>query len=129
VQGLVEPPEIGTKANLRDAGSWWCLAQFTSSAIGCAERLKTAFNQHRAANLQEIRLGIESSPFCNRFPYPTCLRRSEFESPQLHQEVAANHPGFPTPTIPRLFSALARRLMVCGVYSAGTTGLGRRTRK
>src|ERR1700729_2777090 len=46
-----------------------------------------------------------------------------FESPQLHQEVAANRPGFPAPTIPGLFSALARRLMVCGVYSAGTTGL------
>ena len=41
----------------------------------------------------------------------------------------ANRPGFPAPTIPRLFSALARKLMVCGVYSAGTTGLGRRTRK
>ena len=38
-------------------------------------------------------------------------------------------PGFPAPTIPRLFSALARKPMVCGVYSAGTTGLGRRTRK
>src|ERR1700729_1662007 len=48
-----------------------------------------------------------------------------FESPQLHQEVAANRPGFPAPTIPGLFSALARRLMVCGVYSAGTTDLGR----
>ena len=50
-------------------------------------------------------------------------------SPQLHQEVAANRPGFLAPTIPRLFSALARKLTVCGVYSAGTTGLGRRTRK
>jgi hypothetical protein len=46
-----------------------------------------------------------------------------------HQVVGANRPGFPAPTIPRLFSALARKLMVCGVYSAGTTGLGRRTRK
>jgi hypothetical protein len=52
-----------------------------------------------------------------------------FESPQLHLEVAANRPGSPAPTIPRLFSALARKLMVCGVYSAGTTGLGRRTWK
>jgi hypothetical protein len=43
-----------------------------------------------------------------------------FESPLLHQVVAANRPGFPAPTIPRLFSALARKLMVCGVYSAGT---------
>jgi hypothetical protein len=45
-----------------------------------------------------------------------------FESPPLHQVVPANRPGFPAPTIPRLFSALARTLMVCGVYSAGTTG-------
>jgi hypothetical protein len=52
-----------------------------------------------------------------------------FESPQLHQEVAANGLGFPAPTIPRLFSALAPKLMVCRVYSAGTTGLWRRTRK
>ena len=59
-------------------------------------------------------------------PSPRALR---FESPQLHQEVAANRPGFPAPTIPRLFSALARRLIVCGVHSAGTTDLGRRTRK
>ena len=48
-----------------------------------------------------------------------------FESPQLHQEVGANRPGFPAPTIPRLFSALARKLLVCAVYSAGTAGLGR----
>src|SRR5271163_1293637 len=41
-----------------------------------------------------------------------------------HQEVAANRPGFPAPTIPRLFSALARRLMVCRDCSAGTTGPG-----
>ena len=52
-----------------------------------------------------------------------------FESPQLHQVGAANRPGFPAPTIPRLFSALARKLLVCGVYSARRTGLGRRTRK
>ena len=38
--------------------------------------------------------------------------------PPAHQEVRANHPGFPAPTIPRLFSALARKLLVCGVYSA-----------
>ena len=31
--------------------------------------------------------------------------------PQLHQEVAANRPGFPVPTIPRLFSALPRKLV------------------
>ena len=29
---------------------------------------------------------------------------------------------------PRLFNALARKLIVCGVYSAVTTGLGRRSR-
>jgi hypothetical protein len=39
-----------------------------------------------------------------------------FESPQLHQEVGANRPGFPAPTIPRLFSALARKLMVSGIH-------------
>src|SRR5262245_28744505 len=55
-------------------------------------------------------------------------RASRFESPQLHQEVGANRAGFPAPTIPRPFSTLARKLMVCGVYSFGTTGLGRRTR-
>jgi hypothetical protein len=33
--------------------------------------------------------------------------------PQLHQEVRANCPRFPAHTIPRLFSALARKLMVC----------------
>jgi hypothetical protein len=60
-----------------------------------------------------------------------CLYRDghRFESPQLHQEVGANRAGFPAPTIPRLLSALARKLMVCGVYSAGTTGLGRGTGK
>src|ERR1700729_4279464 len=31
--------------------------------------------------------------------------------------IAANSPGFPAPTIPRLFNALAWKLMVCGVYS------------
>ena len=40
--------------------------------------------------------------------------------------VRANAPRFPTPTISRQFSALA---MVCRVYSAVTTGLGRRRRK
>ena len=49
--------------------------------------------------------------------------------PPLHQEVGASRPGFPAPTIPRLLSALARKLMVCRVYSARTTGLGRRTRQ
>ncbi len=38
-------------------------------------------------------------------------------------------PGFPAPTIPRQFSPLARRLMVCTVYSAGMTGLERRMGK
>ena len=52
-----------------------------------------------------------------------------FDGPQLHQEVAANRSGFPAPTIPRPFSALTRKLMVCRVYSARRTGLGRRTRK
>ena len=51
------------------------------------------------------------------------------KSPPLHQEVGASRPGFPAPTIPRLLSALARKLMVCRVYSARTTGLGRRTRQ
>jgi hypothetical protein len=60
---------------------------------------------------------------------PSSARGQRFESPQLHQVVAANGPGFPTPTIRRQFSALARRLMVCGAYSAVTTGLWRRTRK
>jgi hypothetical protein len=55
-------------------------------------------------------------------------RGQGFESPQLHQEVGANRPGFTAPTIPRLFGALARKLMVCRVYSDGTTGLGRRMR-
>jgi hypothetical protein len=39
-------------------------------------------------------------------------RGQGFESPQLHQEVGANRPGFTAPTIPRLFGALARKLMV-----------------
>jgi hypothetical protein len=43
--------------------------------------------------------------------------------------VRANAPRFPTPTISRQFSALARKPMVCRVYSAVTTGLGRRRRK
>jgi hypothetical protein len=58
-----------------------------------------------------------------------CMRGSRFESPQLHQEVPASGSGFPVPTIPRQFSALARKLMVCRVYSARTTGLGRQMRK
>jgi DNA polymerase III epsilon subunit-like protein len=36
-------------------------------------------------------------PLCERLP---ALRRPRFESPQLHQEVRANRPGFPAPTIP-----------------------------
>ena len=67
-------------------------------------------------------------------------RASEFHRPRANSrsrrardghrfEVGANRPGFPAPTIRRQFSALARKLIVCGVYSAGTTGLGRRTRK
>jgi hypothetical protein len=51
---------------------------------------------------------------------PDCVR---------HQVVGANGPGFPTPTIRRQFSALARKPMVCRVYSAVTTRLGRRTRE
>jgi hypothetical protein len=75
---------------------------------------------------------------CSRRWSLTCLiskfaraspRASRFESPQLHQEVRANRPGFPAPTIPRLLNALARKLMVCAVYSAGMTGLGRRMQK
>ena len=42
---------------------------------------------------------------------------------------ARTAPGPPAPVIPRLFSALAPKVMVCRVYSARTTGLGRRTRK
>src|SRR5271163_2753602 len=42
-----------------------------------------------------------------------------------HQEVAANRPGFPAPTIPRLFSALARKLGVCRDCSAGPSPLAR----
>jgi hypothetical protein len=60
---------------------------------------------------------------------PSARDGHRFESPQLHQEVGANGPGFATPTIRRQFSALARRPIVCGAYSAVTTGLGRRTRK
>src|ERR1700679_1298294 len=67
-----------------------------------------------------------------RFPIlsdPYARDGHRFESPQLHQEVGGNCPGFRAPTMPRLFSALAQKLVVCGAYSAGTTGLGRRTRK
>jgi hypothetical protein len=46
---------------------------------------------------------------------PSARDGHQFESPQLHQEVRANSPGFPAPTISRLFSALARRLMFCGL--------------
>jgi hypothetical protein len=67
--------------------------------------------------------------FANSSRSPRARDGHQFESPQLHQEVGANGPGFPAPTIPRLFSALAPKLMVCGVYSAGARGLGRRTRK
>jgi hypothetical protein len=38
---------------------------------------------------------------------PSVRDGHRFESPQLHQVVGANRPGFPVPTIPRLFSALA----------------------
>jgi hypothetical protein len=48
-----------------------------------------------------------------------------FESPPLHQVVAANRPGFPAPTIPRLFSALARKLMVCAACPGRPHGIGR----
>jgi hypothetical protein len=47
-----------------------------------------------------------------------------FESPQLHHYHREQKAKFPASTIPRLFSALARKLMVCGVDSAGTLGLG-----
>jgi hypothetical protein len=50
-----------------------------------------------------------------------CLYRDghRFESPPLHQEVGASRPGFPAPTILRLFSALALKLMVCGALHLG----------
>jgi hypothetical protein len=48
--------------------------------------------------------------------------RFRLDSPQLHQEVAPNGRGFPAPTIPRLLSALARKLMVCWGYPTGMTG-------
>ena len=87
--------------------------------------------RHRAEDPGRRRAGKRLRPSAHphaltALPLPGGQR---FESPQLHQEVGANRPGFLAPTIPRLFSALARKLMVCGVYSAGTTGLGRRTRK
>src|ERR1700722_3154620 len=50
----------------------------------------------------------------SRWRSPSDHDGHRFESPQLHQEVGGNRPGFPAPTIPRLFSALARKLMVCG---------------
>ena len=65
----------------------------------------------------------------SRFPGRARPRRPVQPDCVRHQEVGANRPGFPARTIPRLFSALARKLMVCRVYSARTTGLGRRTRK
>ena len=60
-----------------------------------------------------------------------CLnwRGQRFEIPSAPLVVGANRPGFATPTIRRQFSALARRPVVCGAYSAVTMGLGRRTRK
>jgi hypothetical protein len=65
-----------------------------------------------------------------RFPNPTVEGDGNVANAGVvGSNLAANRPGFPAPTIPRLFSALARKLMVCEVYSAGTTGLGRRTRK
>jgi hypothetical protein len=39
---------------------------------------------------------------------PSARDGHRFESPQLHQVVGANGPGFATPTIRRQFSALAR---------------------
>ena len=78
---------------------------------------------------RQIKTGWPTSRWWRSPASPTRPIQFRFESPQLHQVVGANGPGFPAPTIARLFSALARKRMVCRVYSAGTTGLGRRTRK
>ena len=77
------------------------------------------------------RKGRERGKFPILFPVNGNLppRRPVSQDCVHHQEVAANRPGFPARTIPRLLSALARKLMVCGVYSAGTTGLGRQAWK
>jgi hypothetical protein len=42
-----------------------------------------------------------------RITFPSHGRGRRFDPGIAHQEVAANRPGFPAPTIPRLFSALA----------------------
>jgi hypothetical protein len=49
---------------------------------------------------------------------PASCDGHQFESPRLHQVVRANRPGFPAATVPRLFSALARKLVVCGRLGA-----------
>ena len=99
-------------------------------AYPCAIPLKSQTDlQPKYANSNRQPLFFAS--FCNKFPVTgdKALRRLVSEDCVRHQKVRANNPGFPAPTIPRLFSALARKLLVCGVYSARRTGLGRRTRK
>ena len=111
----------------------------------CSAPLQAIFHLFRvcgekAANLRKLRKILtltrkrNSPKFAFHPVFPTTTGnegdgRPVWRDCVRHQEVAANRPGFPAPTIPRLFSALAPKVMVCRVYSAGTTGLGRRTRK
>jgi hypothetical protein len=64
----------------------------------------------RPKGFPSIRTYSPSSMFTarsNRGNTNASMRVRWFESSLLHQEVGANRPGFPAPTIPRLLSALA----------------------
>ena len=60
----------------------------------------------RAGKLQPLCPAVACPPssLCSSSISPSARDGHRFESPQLHHEVAANRPGFPAPTIPRLFS-------------------------
>ena len=74
------------------AGNYSCKLLIYPTFLAC-NSTKTAFFPVLFPVSRELLLGRPVSADCVR-----------------HQEVAANRPGFPAPTIPRLFSALARKL-------------------
>ena len=91
---------------------------------------------------RRVSIGVEADPEIGVQPPANEPRGNGLEDAAEHEPAAGGDAhaaprrsevrtdlGSRRPTIPRLFSALARKLMVCGVYSAGTTGLGRRARK
>jgi hypothetical protein len=124
----VRAPTLGMSANPAPEKIPGCL--YPSSRLAPQRRVRIRVDKLRARGVvvregeADIAIVIEKARAANSLRALTGEERNSsrsrrahdghrFESPQLHQEVAASRPGFPAPTIPRLFSGLARKLMVC----------------